>query len=81
MEVGLGRFSRISTDTFMLRCGHFSCTCIERMGWGGFGFGEQAGAGPLSTLASDGGVFDNFYKIEPNQRQKCIISIKLENVL
>ena len=25
-----------------------------------FGSGKQAGAGPLSTLASGGGVFDNF---------------------
>ena len=40
--------SSTSRDTFMLRCCHFSCTPM------------QAGAGPLSTLASGGGVFDNF---------------------
>ena len=31
-----------------------------RQGLRGSGSGKQAGAGPLSTLASGGGVFDNF---------------------
>ena len=60
VPVGL-RFSCTSIDTFMLRCCHFSCTSIERLGWGGLGSGKQAGAGPLSTL-SGGSVFNNFYK-------------------